>query len=496
MGWIKTGSVTVTNGSATVTGSGTFFVDVGTCNAGDIFCGPDGKQYEILSVVSNTGLTLASNYLGTSLGGQAYAIYPIGLLPSTLAQQVKATLTTANNALASAVRYDVNSMGLTLTQQQNARTNIAALSALDVGAGYLSKSVAGGVDVTLTAVEASAQMIVLTGALTANINVIVPVAQRLFLITNSTSGAFTVTIKTPSGAGTVVEQGSRAVVASDSTNVISAISQLSGDVFFGTNGKGDIVSAGGGNSSTYNGLSLVSNCRLLGIQSNTALQSWFVDIGGRAADGTTFKTTTADQFRIGRVAAGGSFYGTDALFVIDSSGNTLINGTSIFYPSAYNTVQIQSAFTKQLFLRNTTAAAGKCWGIGPDGSSNAITIYNQGGVGVYMTDGATSWTSSSDIRFKDIIESITNASDKVSRLRAVIGKYKIDPEGTRRSFLIAQDVLAVFPEATHIQDDEMQTVGVQYTDTIPLIVAASTEHHFLLANHESRISALEAALSH
>lgn len=230
MSWYKTGTITVTNGSAAITGSGTLWTDVGTLNAGDILSAPDGKQYEILTLDSNTGITLASNYLGTSLSGQAYSIYPIGLLPSSLAQQVKATLSTANTALASAVRYDTAAMGLTGTQQTNARTNIAALGTVDVGCGYLSKSVAGGVDVTLSATEAANQFITLTGTLTSNINVIVQAAARLFFIYNNTSGAYTVTIKTPSGTGTAVAQGGRALVECDATNVVNPISSHTGNL--------------------------------------------------------------------------------------------------------------------------------------------------------------------------------------------------------------------------------------------------------------------------
>ena len=65
-------------------------------------------------------------------------------------------------------------------------------------------------------------------------------------------------------------------------------------------------------------------------------------------------------------------------------------------------------------------------------------------------------------------------------LRSVIGKYKTDEEGTRRSFLIAQDVQAVLPEAistTRVKDDETNTeyLGVSYTDVIPLLVASIKE---------------------
>jgi trimeric autotransporter adhesin len=110
--------------------------------------------------------------------------------------------------------------------------------------------------------------------------------------------------------------------------------------------------------------------------------------------------------------------------------------------------------------------------------------------GVQLTSGATSWTSISDERAKDIIEPISNAVQKVSNLRSVIGKYKTDSEGTRRSFLIAQDVQAVFPEAVDTTDED--NLGVRYTETIPLLVAAIKEQQATIESLEARIAALES----
>ena len=140
MSWYKTGSISITNGLAVVTGSGTLWVDNGTLNSCDLILMPDGKEYEILSIQSNTGLTLASNYLGTTVSGASYAIVPIGLLPSALAQQVKSTLAVANTALSSGVLSNTNAQGLTTTQQQNARTNIAALGVADLDQSGLYKA--------------------------------------------------------------------------------------------------------------------------------------------------------------------------------------------------------------------------------------------------------------------------------------------------------------------------------------------------------------------
>ncbi|MGQ0594113.1 MAG: DUF2793 domain-containing protein [Gammaproteobacteria bacterium] len=89
--------------------------------------------------------------------------------------------------------------------------------------GRLSKSVAGGSDVTLTAVEARNQILEFTGTLTANINVIVPTAPWEWIVYNATAGAFTLMVKAASGIGVTVTQGKRAIVYVDGTNVVQGL---------------------------------------------------------------------------------------------------------------------------------------------------------------------------------------------------------------------------------------------------------------------------------
>jgi hypothetical protein len=85
--------------------------------------------------------------------------------------------------------------------------------------GVLSKSVAGGVNVTLTAVEAGNGILIFTGTLTANIAVIVPSNGGRWQVVNSTSGAFSLTVKTAAGSGVTVAQGKSRILYCDATNV-------------------------------------------------------------------------------------------------------------------------------------------------------------------------------------------------------------------------------------------------------------------------------------
>ncbi len=62
----------------------------------------------------------------------------------------------------------------------------------------------------LSAVEAARYFLVMTGALVANQQVVLPNAYRNYLIVNATTGAFTLTVKTAAGTGVTVPQGGAA----------------------------------------------------------------------------------------------------------------------------------------------------------------------------------------------------------------------------------------------------------------------------------------------
>ena len=74
MGWYRTGTATVTNNSATVTGVGTDWVEGAAL--GETFLGPDGQCYEITQILGATSMRISPNYKGSTAAAQAYAIMP------------------------------------------------------------------------------------------------------------------------------------------------------------------------------------------------------------------------------------------------------------------------------------------------------------------------------------------------------------------------------------------------------------------------------------
>ena len=122
MAWYNTGTIALTNGSATVTGSGTNFL-VGA-QIGEALYAPDGKLYEIQTINSATVITLASNYLGSTASGQNYQIIPTQSLVADLASDVTDLISDFANVrdYAGNGKFNdgaVGTPGITFTQDQD-----------------------------------------------------------------------------------------------------------------------------------------------------------------------------------------------------------------------------------------------------------------------------------------------------------------------------------------------------------------------------------------
>jgi hypothetical protein len=204
-------------------------------------------------------------------------------------------------------------------------------------------------------------------------------------------------------------------------------------------------------------------------------------IGAPTAVPMIFKTTDTERMRI------------------DSSGNVLVGTTSnpdtnrvVIKGGDGNQLYLDNAgttYTQLTFANNGTRKVRQFF----DNSLTRFYIDCNGTGGVYLSSGATSWTAASDERVKDIIEPIENATQKLSSWRTVVGKYKADAEGTRRSFLIAQDVLATFPEA--VDTTNADEYGLNYQDTIPVLVKAIQEQQALITAQAATITTLTARIT-
>lgn len=95
--------------------------------------------------------------------------------------------------------------------------------------GHTVKSGLTGGTVTLTRLEARAGVIVLTGTLVSNLQIVLPNTFQNWLIVNATTGAFTTTVRTAAGSGVIVAQGGYGApvgVYGDGTNIYPTVAPL------------------------------------------------------------------------------------------------------------------------------------------------------------------------------------------------------------------------------------------------------------------------------
>lgn len=226
-----------------------------------------------------------------------------------------------------------------------------------------------------------------------------------------------------------------------------------------------------------------------------------IELIRNGSDDNWVRSTGNSSFILDQASSGNLILRTNSIerVRIDSSGKvgintsspgarlTIQNGTSMSNTSQnwanISAIQTRGSFGGAISLIDTASgASGYCLYTADYGADFYIQGADaQGGEalngGVFLNNRASSWSSASDERQKTIIENITDACDKIKTLRTVIGRYNWDNEETRRPFLIAQDVQQVLPEAVCIADKQTpeQYLGLSYTDTIPLLVAAIKE---------------------
>lgn len=102
--------------------------------------------------------------------------------------------------------------------------------------GQLSKSIAGSTNVILSSAERRNKRIEFTGAITANISVIVPPVVGRSQVINNTTGAFTVTVSTPAGSGVSLPVGSPVDLYCDGTNILNSSESILKDTSNGVVG--------------------------------------------------------------------------------------------------------------------------------------------------------------------------------------------------------------------------------------------------------------------
>lgn len=75
MPWYRSGTVSITAGQTTVTGTSTDFAM--NARVGDAFQGPDGRWYEVANIASSTVLSILPTYQGPTVAAGTYGLAPM-----------------------------------------------------------------------------------------------------------------------------------------------------------------------------------------------------------------------------------------------------------------------------------------------------------------------------------------------------------------------------------------------------------------------------------
>jgi hypothetical protein len=126
-------------------------------------------------------------------------------------------------------------------------------------------------------------------------------------------------------------------------------------------------------------------------------------------------------------------------------------------------------------------------------SGTAITfMQNTGIVGsVTVNSSGTTYNTTSDVRLKKDIETITDGTDKLMAMNPVTHTWKADPEADAVHGFIAQEMLDIVPEAVSGDPEGDEMMSMDYGRITPVLVAALQDAHKKIAELETRLNELE-----
>jgi hypothetical protein len=236
------------------------------------------------------------------------------------------------------------------------------LDVLDAfAAGYLSKSVAGSADVTLTTANASAtseasnKVIELTGTLTGNITVFIPAKENNYIFFNNTAGSYSVTIAATghTANGVAITQGGHAQVYCDGSSDFNVVNLY--------DSMGSITSS----LATFTGNVAISDSKYINIGAGSDLQLYH--------NGTNsfIENNTGELYVQGDNITVQSDTGTETFLTMDVN-----DGVDIYYNNdkKFETTSAGATVTGALTVSTTIAATN----IGNITARNLITTASTG----------------------------------------------------------------------------------------------------------------------
>ena len=240
--------------------------------------------------------------------------------------------------------------------------------------------------------QTQAMRIVLTGALSANVQVIIPSGiSGSWIVYNTTSGSYTVTIASGGGGTSVVApQGYNLSVYSDGTNVRKAddglvtfpisVSQggtglttlAAGNLYVGNNTSTPLAVAAGSNGSVLTSANAVYTGSIAGTTMTVSGVTTGYIVLGQTISGTNVTAgTTVTAFGTGTGGAG-----TYTVSASQTVSATTITGTPVWTP-VVSTTAVSTGYSRNLVISATASSISV--------TADLVTLSTAGGIGYNAT---------------------------------------------------------------------------------------------------------------
>lgn len=215
-----------------------------------------------------------------------------------------------------------------------------------------------------------------SGVLTANMEIIVPNTIQQYWIRNSTTGSYTLTVKTAAGTGVSVVQNGAAIMYCDGTNVVEADTN---------NLSSPIAVSQGGTGATTAGTALINlGGTSLGIGIFTAVNSAVARASlGAAASGANSDITSLNALTtpisVSQGGTGQTSYTNGQLLIGNTTGNTLVKstltaGTGISITNGTGSITIAGTGPDTFPAVGIAYSTGTAWGASYSTTGSGTTL--------------------------------------------------------------------------------------------------------------------------
>lgn len=438
MAWYRTGTIQGASGSTSVTGTGTNFIDTAAgVNAGDMLI-VGTSIYEIAGVNSGTSLTLATPLTTDIASGTAY--------------QIAISVSMSNNSLAKKVAAALDRILQSIADWVTILTGTGTVTIKPYGSDTQYSGLAWP---TLTQQVQNALSVNTTPLTTVNAYL----TNGYYLVASGAAGA-----PVTSGTGTL------AVFRYSTTGIVQEWTSASTSAGASATGGRKYIRYGSVSGSTVtwdaNWSEMISSANASSgfqtlVAARTAANAW-TDLGiafgtsqGQFAQGNDTRLTTVNNKTGGTVTSGLTVNGdVNPTGSITAGGSVNIAGTFKSTTTGYGFTKDKAGTSSSknlIMLGYLSDNQYSIYDISVDSNDVYTRLYTQNGSGgsmFYFGAGGTGqsksgWTTYSDRRLKTEVVKIEEALDKIDKLSG----YTYTKFGLRQTGVIAQEVMAVLPEA-------------------------------------------------